>query len=155
MHPGSAQVQGSAQATFGAVLERQAEVEKIKGVLTMLQRYDSLFRLPTRIRSTRCRGPPPPFPAAQGVLALSPECGCSKALAFDTAPPPLLKGAKSASHPDKGIRLSERASTGALGGAALGHGMLGVGNIYWQFCSTACGKSVACIAQGGDGAGRF
>ena len=45
-----AQVQQSAQATFVALLERQAEAEKIRGVLAMVQRYDSLFRLPTRIR---------------------------------------------------------------------------------------------------------
>lgn len=35
---------------FGAMLERQAQVERIKGVLAMLKRYESLFRLPTRIR---------------------------------------------------------------------------------------------------------
>lgn len=45
-----AQVQQSAQATFSVLLERQAEADKIRGVLAMLQRYDSLFRLPTRIR---------------------------------------------------------------------------------------------------------
>ena len=32
------------------MLERQQQVERIKGVLAMLKRYESLFRLPTRIR---------------------------------------------------------------------------------------------------------
>lgn len=32
------------------MLERQSQVERIKGVLAMLKRYESLFRLPTRIR---------------------------------------------------------------------------------------------------------
>lgn len=43
---------GTATDVFGSMLERQAQVDRIKGVLAMLKRYESLFRLPTRIRCT-------------------------------------------------------------------------------------------------------
>lgn len=41
---------GAATGVFGGMLDRQAQVDRIKGVLAMLKRYESLFRLPTRIR---------------------------------------------------------------------------------------------------------
>lgn len=51
-HQSVAEAHGAATEVFGGMLERQAQVDRIKGVLAMLQRYESLFRLPTRIRSS-------------------------------------------------------------------------------------------------------
>lgn len=50
------QVSLEAQRAFGALLERQQKAERMKSVLAMLKRYESLFRLPSRIRQATLRG---------------------------------------------------------------------------------------------------
>ena len=44
------QVQKEARRAFGALLDRASASDRIRGVLALLKRYESLFRLPTRIR---------------------------------------------------------------------------------------------------------
>ena len=41
---------------FQMTLDRQQRADRIKSVMAMLKRYDSLFRLPTRIRQATERG---------------------------------------------------------------------------------------------------
>lgn len=50
------QVSLEAQRVFGALLDRQQKTERIKSVVAMLKRYESLFRLPARIRQATQRG---------------------------------------------------------------------------------------------------
>lgn len=50
------QVLLEAQRVFGALLKRQQNAERDKSVLAMLKRYESLFRLPARIRQATQRG---------------------------------------------------------------------------------------------------
>ena len=52
----AAQVSLESQRVFGAMLERQQKAERIKSVVAMLKRYESLFRLPSRIRQATERG---------------------------------------------------------------------------------------------------
>ncbi len=41
---------------FSAMLDRQQKAERIKSVVAMLKRYETVFRLPTRIRQATERG---------------------------------------------------------------------------------------------------
>lgn len=50
------QVTMEAHRVFQVTLDRQQRAERIKSVMAMLKRYDSLFRLPTRIRQATERG---------------------------------------------------------------------------------------------------
>ena len=50
------QAQQEAGHAFKDVLDRAAESERIKGSLAMLRQYDSLFRLPARIRTATAQG---------------------------------------------------------------------------------------------------
>ncbi|KAK9814628.1 hypothetical protein WJX72_008970 [[Myrmecia] bisecta] len=50
------EVQEEARHAFGSMLERAAMSERIKSVVSLLKRYESLFRLPTRIRQETERG---------------------------------------------------------------------------------------------------
>jgi exocyst complex component 2 len=45
-----------AQRVFSAMLDRQQKAERIKSVVAMLKRYETVFRLPTRIRQATERG---------------------------------------------------------------------------------------------------
>ena len=49
------QAQAEAQRVFAAVLARAAESERIRSSLALLKQYDSLFRLPPRIRDATKR----------------------------------------------------------------------------------------------------
>jgi exocyst complex component 2 len=44
------QVQGEAQRTFGPLLDRQAKADRIRLVLGVMQRYEALLALPSRVR---------------------------------------------------------------------------------------------------------
>ena len=50
------QVYEEAQRVFSAMLDRQQKAERIKSVVAMLKRYETVFRLPTRIRQATERG---------------------------------------------------------------------------------------------------
>ena len=50
------QVQQVAKHAFAELVERAAACDRIRGVLALLKRYESLFRLPTRIRHASERG---------------------------------------------------------------------------------------------------
>ena len=50
------QVYDEAQRVFSAMLDRQQKAERIKSVVAMLKRYETVFRLPTRIRQATERG---------------------------------------------------------------------------------------------------
>lgn len=52
----SAQVKTVAEHAFKELVERAAACDRIRGVLALLKRYESLFRLPTRIRQASERG---------------------------------------------------------------------------------------------------
>ena len=41
---------------FAELVERAAACDRIRGVLALIKRYESLFRLPTRIRQASERG---------------------------------------------------------------------------------------------------
>ncbi len=45
-----------AEHAFKELVERAAACDRIRGVLALLKRYESLFRLPTRIRQASERG---------------------------------------------------------------------------------------------------
>ena len=63
-------MQDAASRAFGPLLERAAASERIKGVLALLKRYDSLFRLPSRIRAATKRG------LYEQVTQYTPPIGC-------------------------------------------------------------------------------
>ena len=48
-------MQKEARHAFGALLDRASASDRIRGVLALLKRYESLFRLPTRIRQASDR----------------------------------------------------------------------------------------------------
>ena len=50
------QVQQVARHAFAELVARAAACDRIRGVLALLRRYESLFRLPTRIRHASERG---------------------------------------------------------------------------------------------------
>jgi hypothetical protein len=44
------QVQGAARHAFGSLLERQAKADRIRLVLGLMQRYEAIVQLPSRVR---------------------------------------------------------------------------------------------------------
>jgi Exocyst complex component Sec5 len=92
---------GAATGVFGGMLDRQAQVDRIKGVLAMLKRYESLFRLPTRIRCDLAY-----ILEVAGLYTSVSPCGWHLCVCMSVFPSARLCGCVTERHHDKRAMLT-------------------------------------------------